>query len=436
MWWKRLPFFYGWVIVAVAFVCFGVGYTTWHSFSIFYVAILEEFGWSRAVTAGAFSVFTMVYGLNSMASGWLTDRFGPRRTLPLAALLLGAGLLMTTQLNSVWQFYLLFGVVAGIGLSGFGAVPIYVVLNNWFVKKRGTAGGIATAGIGVGTLLLVPFLQTIISTHGWRTAYVVLAMVTMLVIPGLIVTFYRQKPQDLGLRQDGDAPDHQPPRSRMEQVRADVLVVDREWAAREWTVGSAVRTHRFWLLWFGRLLELAVLNMLLIHQAAYLVDAGFDRLLAASVVGVVGITGSGAKIMWGMASDRIGREATYTLSCVAGTLGVWAILSIGPGSPIWMLYGYAIIYGLFYGASAVLMPVLTADIFHGRRFGSILGALYIGQGIGASTGAFLGGYVFDMTRSYVWAFSLSFPVIWLACLLYWLAAPRKVRRVAGRAWRA
>ncbi len=143
---KGLPFFYGWVLVAVTFACFAVGYTTYHSFSIFYVAILEEFGWPRAATAVTLSLYSIVYGLNSPVAGALVDRFGPRRVLPLGALALGAGLLLITRMSELWQFYLLFGLVVGVGLSSFATVPTMTVLNNWFVKKRGTAAGLSPSG--------------------------------------------------------------------------------------------------------------------------------------------------------------------------------------------------------------------------------------------------------------------------------------------------
>jgi MFS family permease len=436
-WAKRLPFYYGWVIVAVAFVCLAVGYATWHSFAIFYVAILDEFGWTRAATAAAFSTFTIVYGLSSPLSGWLVDRFGPRLVFPLSALLLGIGLLLTPRLSSIWEFYLLFGVIAALGLSGLGTVPTYTLLNNWFARKRGTASGVALAGIGVGTLLLVPALQAVINAYGWRTAYIVLAATIVIVIPVLSVTLYRYRPQELGLLPDGDQGEGSK-RAQLSnpQLRSEALIVDSEWVGRNWSLLSAVRTGRFWMLFTGRLLELSILQLFLTHQAAFVVDQGFDTLVAASIVAVVGLVGSLAKVLWGMVSDRIGREATYSLACIAGTVGVATVLTVDFRSPLWVLYAYGTIFGLFYGAVAVLMPVISADIFHGKRFGSILGGLYIGGGIGSAAGAFLGGYIFDLTGAYTWAFLLTLPTMWVVSLLYWRAAPRRVRTVGGRLKRA
>lgn len=433
-WWTRLPFFYGWVIVAVTFLVFVVGYATWHSFSIFYVAVLADFGWSRGDTALTFSIFTVVYGLNSLVAGVLVDRFGPRVMLPAGGVTVGVGLLALTQMSELWHFYLLFGVVVAVGLSTLGSVPSYAVLSNWFVRKRGTALGLATAGIGIGTLVLVPLLQRVIEASGWRTAYLILGLVILAVVPTITAIFQRHRPQQMGLLPDGEMvpPTARVAESKADMVRRDVLVVDKEWASREWTLGEAGRTRRFWFIFVARCLELGVLQLFLVHQAAFFVDMGFDALVAASIVATVGFVGSFGKILWGALSDRIGREVTYTVGFVLGTIGVLIILSIVPGTPVLIAYAYAIVYGLCYGMSAVLMPALAADIFHGKRYGVILGGIYIGGGIGAAAGAFLGGYIYDVTQSYSWAFGAGIPIMWIAAALYWLAAPRKVRIVAGR----
>ena len=429
---RRLPFFYGWVIVAITFICFAVGYCTWHSYSIFYVAILADTGWSRAETAAAFSVFSIVWGLNSPVAGALVDRFGPRRVMPLSALLLGAGLILTTRMSSPWQYYLLFGIVAAVGLSGIGSVPAFGVLSNWFVEKRGTASGLAAAGVGSGTVLLVPLLQVVIANHGWRTAYMALAAAIMLVVPTLTLLFQRQRPQEMGLLPDGRRTATRTGAALRQPVRVDRPHVDQKWTGRRWTLKSAIRPVRFCQLVGASVIEMVCLNTILTHQAAFFVDSGYEKLLAASVVGLVGIVGAGGQVLWGVVSDRIGREWSYTLAYAAGTAGIAILLSVRPGSPAGMLYLYGVVYGLAYGASAVLCPTIAGDIFQGKGFGAILGGVFAGRGLGGAMGAFLGGYIFDLTQSYAWAFMLVIPGMWLSCLLYWLAAPRKVRPVAGR----
>lgn len=431
-WWSRLPFFYGWVIVALIFVCFGIGYAAYHSFSIFYVAILADYGWSRASTVGALSIFSLVYGFSSPLTGGLVDRFGPRLVMPAAALLLGTGLLLMTRMSSITEFYLLYGVVVAIGLSAMGLVPNFVVLSGWFVRDRGLAWGIAVAGVGVGTFFFAPLLQRIIDTQGWRSAYGVLAVAVFLVIPALYLIFARHRPQELGMLPDGD---HQAPGAGISSAGrpdSDRLIVDREWASRDWTLASAARTRRFWQIYGARFLEASCLNVVMIHQAAYLVDQGWDKMLVASVVGLVGIVGSVGKILWGTVSDRLGREVAFLLPFACGTAGVLVLLQAGPGAPSWLPFLYALLFGLFYGGYSVLYLCLTGDIFQSKRSGSIVGGTYVATGMGLAAGPFFAGYLFDLTGSYTFAFASAIPAIWLAFLIYWLAAPRKVRLVAGK----
>ena len=185
-------------------------------------------------------------------------------------------------------------------------------------------------------MLLVPVMQGIINSYGWRTAYVLLAISVMLVVPTAAIVFQRHRPQDIGLLPDGETAKAQSGASTPNQKTPDSLVVDKEWASREWTLKTAMRTRRFWLLSIARSLELLCLQIYLTHQAAFFVDTGFDPLLAASIVGTVGIVGSCGKILWGTISDRIGREMTYTIAFTTGTVGVVTILSIHSGSPPWM----------------------------------------------------------------------------------------------------
>lgn len=409
-----------------------LGYAVWLSFSVFYVAILDEFHWSRAATAATFSVFTIVYGFGSMASGTLVDRLGPRLTMPVAAVLVATGLLLTTRVSSLPEYYLFFGLIVAVGLSGLGMVPSLVLLNAWFVRRRGLAVGVATAGIGVGTMALVPLLQRIILDQGWRVAYVVLAVCIAVVIPLLSAFLLRHRPSDMGLLPDGMSRVPLVVHHRQPRMRPDPTVVDGAWASAAWTLQSAALTSRFWLLLVGRYLEVATANVLITHHVAFFVDNGYDRLLAAATVGSMGIVGSLGQVFSGTLSDRIGRETTHTMFVLLGAMGVAVMLLIGPGMPSWVLYAYALTFGLFWGSTSVLMPVLSADIFQGRGLGSILGGLYVGGGLGAASGAFLGGYVFDLTGSYDLAFALAIPALSGSCLCYWVAAPRKVRLVPGR----
>ena len=429
-WRAGLPFFYGWLILAGSLLALGLTYSVMYSFSVFYVALLEEFKWGRGEAAGVYSLFMIVTGIGALGAGALSDRFGPGRVIACGGTILGVGLLICSQISKLWQFYLSFGVVVALGVSVAGWTPCVTMINRWFSVRLGLALGIASGGIGVGIMVLVPFVQILISNFGWRAAYISLAGIVFLgLLPvGLIVL--RGRPEDLGQQIDGAEPSatgatptgKPAPKKGME-------VVDQAWASREWTVGTAARTTRCWLLAAVKLLGGIATQMVFVHQVVYLVDAGYDRMLAASVVGLIGLLSVVAKVFWGWAADTIGREMTYTLGCVAMVLaiGLLGLTKVVPSTG--MLYLYALVFAIGYAVSAPLWPVVTSDLFAGRHFGSIYGFITVFNGIGNALGAWLGGYVYDLTGSYAIAFGVAVVAKAASAGVLWIVAPRKVRRV-------
>lgn len=426
-WQTNLPFFYGWVVVASVFVALAVSYGVYYSFSVFFVALLEEYHWSRAAAAGVFSVHILVVGLMGIVSGTLTDRFGPTRVVPAGAILLAAGLVASSLLTELWQFYVAFGVVCGIGISVCGWVPAVAVLSNWFSAKRGLAIGVASAGIGFGTVAMVPLSQYLISSIGWRSAYLILAALALLVIGPQAALLQVGRPEKLGLKVDGLVGATGP--AAAPKPRRKLVVVDQKWASFPWSVSTALRTRRFWFMWWTIFLTTLTNQMMWAHEAAYLVDTGFDKMAAASVVGLAGLLSMPAKIAWGEASDRLGRELTFTvgISMIVLSIGLLVLLGIMPSVPL--LGIFTLTFAAGYAVNAPLTPASAGDIFAGRRFGSIFGILALGTGIGGAIGAWLAGYVFDVTGSYFAAFGAAALSSSLAVVCLWIAGPRRVRRM-------
>ena len=429
-WRARLPFFYGWFILAGSLICLGLTYSVMYSFSVFYVALLEEFGWGRGEAAGIYSVFMIVSGAGALGAGVLADRFGPGRVIAGGGIFLAVGLLICSRLTELWQFYLSYGVLVALGVSVAGWTPCVTMVNRWFSARLGLALGIASAGIGVGIMVVVPVVQILISNIGWRGAFVSLAGIVLLgLLPvGLIVL--RGRPEDLGQQVDGaGSAAVSPTRAGKPPTKRGIEVVDPEWANRKWTVGMAVRTTQCWLLAALKLLGGIATQMIFVHQVIYLVDSGYDRMLAASIVGLIGLLSVGAKVLWGWAADNIGREMSYTLGCLAMVLavGLLGLAKVVPSPG--MLYLYAVIFALGYGVSAPLWPIITSDLFAGRRFGSIYGFISSFSGVGSALGAWLGGYVYDLTGSYAIAFGVAVIGKAASAGALWIVAPRKVRRV-------
>src|SRR5262245_6201989 len=395
-----------WRIVAATFVTLGLTYGFWYAYSVFLVAFIREFGWSRSVVAGAFSLLVLVHGLSGPLIGWLVERFRPRAVIAVGGGVLAGALLLGAQIGAVWQLYLVFGVLAPLGMSAAGWVPSVVLIRAWFPVRVGTALGVASAGIGVGIFALVPFAQVLIDGLGWRWALRALALLIIVwIIPATLLLV--RSPS--GAARAGTAGRAAAPAP----------------ARRHWTVRAAVRSWRFWGTSAVFFAGSAATQMPLVHQVAYLVDHGAPALIGATVVGLVGIASIAGKAGWGALSDRIGREVTYSLAfvCVAASIGVLALAGAYPRSAL--PYGYAVLIGVGYAVTAPLTPAIASDLFGGPRFARIFGLLQVTNSLGGALGAWFAGRLFDLTGSYGWALPVAAGMALLAPGLLWIVAPRR-----------
>ena len=431
---KKPRIFYGWFVLAGALLICAITYSMRYGFAVFYPEILNEFGWSRAETAAAFSLSLLVYGISSPIVGTLVDRFGPRRVLVFGAAVLAAGLLAMSQMNNIWLFYFLVGVVMAVGQNFIGFAVHYAYLPNWFVRRRGLAYGVLMAGGGLASVL-VGLYQLLISSLGWRVAYAVLAVITLATVVPLAILLIRRTPQEKGLLPDGATENlAKEGASAVRKDASDLLIVDREWVTTDWTLAKALRTHRFWFMFFMWLFFSMTLNLVLAHQPIYLQDIGFSAMFAATIFGLAGFTSMIGQLC-GFISDRIGREVTYTLGTIGSIIAIGALMLATTSQP-WLLYLYVIFWGIFFGILGPTQFASIADLFAGKHFGAINGFLLLGFGIGGAIGPWLGGYIFDVMNSYTLAFLIVIVTKGLACLSLWLAASRRVRLVPGKAPKA
>src|SRR5690349_19681569 len=236
---RRLPFFYGWVVVGVVFVTMAICVNARTAFSLLFPPILDEFQWERGVTAGAFSFGFVVSAVLSPLLGRLMDRRGPRFVMEVGVAATAAGLLLATFASEPWHVYLTLGLLVGAGTTFTGYTGQALFLPNWFVRRRGLAMSIAFAGVGFGSIALLPALQTYVERNGWRAGCTLLGVVALLVLVPLNLLL-RRRPEELGLAPDGDADTPAAAQARR------VNVVDPAWAAVDWTLSRAIRTARFW----------------------------------------------------------------------------------------------------------------------------------------------------------------------------------------------
>lgn len=419
----KSPFYYGWIIVAIGFAAMAVAYGVRSSFSVFYVAILEEFGWSRANTAAIFSINVIVYGISSPFAGFLVDRFGPRRILSIGVVLLALGTVLCSQASALWHFYLLFGVTIAVATSLVGFPANVAVLSNWFIRKRGTAFGIFGSGWSV-SFLIVPLVQYLIVAFGWRMAFVTLAVLVPVILLPLIILFSRHRPQDIGLLPDGINPGSQNEIS-CAQSKIDTFAACPQSATFEWTLGEAMRTPQLWILFLIIFCAFGISeNLMVTHQVAFFVGVGYSGIFAASVVGFFGII-SAVGHLTAFLSDIIGRKKNFTLGSGVAILGILILFLVKSPSYPWMPYLYAGLFGFGLGIFSPTLTAAVADIFHGRHFGAINGFLLLGFGAGGIIGPWLGGYIFDKTHSYSYAFLVTILALIVASSLIWVVSPGK-----------
>jgi MFS family permease len=389
-----------WFIAGLAFVVLGFSRGLHSSFGVFNVALLESFGWSRGATAGIFSVVLSVDAVLSPVVGYLLDRCGPKKVVVAGCLALMIGLFLSSRVTALWELYLYFGLVVAIGITFMGMVPHVFIISEWFSSNRATAIGLVYAGTGVGIMLLSPLSEWLISTYGWaRTLEAYSAFVLLALLP-VVWLFYQHGPYGEKLRQRS---------GRREQQN-------------QWTARLALQSLQFWLLFFARICAACGTTVIITHQVAHVVDVGYSKFLAASVFGLAGITSSFGRVVFGFIADLLTKQAAYTLNILMTVIGVGALMILRDPSQTWLLYVYVIFFGIGFGSRAVIFSALTADIFSGKGFGSILGYSTVAVGVGGALGSWLGGAFYDWTGSYLVSFGLS--ALLLACsdACIWLTA--------------
>jgi len=422
---QRLPFFFGWVIVAIAFVTMAVSVTARTAFSLLMPPLIQEFGWDRGLAAGAFSFGFLVSAVLGPIVGRAVDRHGPRPVVLCGVVLLGTGLLGATLISSPVGLYLTLGTLVGAGVNCMGYTVQSLYLPNWFARRRGMAIGIAFSGAGVGALVLLPWLQAMIQTEGWRAACLTMGIMALVVL-GPINLFIWRRPADLGLFADGDRS------GAGGDGRRRLRIVDPAWAAQEWTLRRALRTRPFWWLCLGYFGALYAWYAIQVHQTTYLTEIGFGSMEAAWALGLVSIVGIPGQIVGGALSDRIGREWVWSLSSLGFAL-CYALLIVMETAPSHaLLYLMILSQGLLGYAMTAVMGPIVAEIYEGPHFGVIFGVITVAMVGGGAVGPLAAGMMHDLTGSYRPAFGMAIALCGVSAVSVWMAAPRKVRAVPGR----
>ena len=392
----KIQFYYGYIVVIISFFIMMVILGLHSSFGIFFKPMLADLGWSRAVTSGAFSVSMIMHGLLGIVMGGINDRFGPRLVLTLCGVISGIGYLFMSQVHSVWELYLFYGVIIGIGSSIF--VPLSSTIARWFVRRRSIMSGIVIAGAGAGVLFLPPMINRLISAYDWRKPFFIMGMVIMIIVV-LTAQFMKRDPGQRG---------------EVEQGENNTVEEYVDSGKNAFTLKEAVFTRQFWMLFAVFICYGFSFFSIQVHIVPYATDLGLSPTIAASILAAIGGAAIIGNTLLGGIGDRIGNRASFLIGVVLLALAVFGLMV---ARELWAFYLFAGITGLAFGNLSTQESPLTAWLFGLESHGLIFGVLAFSFTIGAAIGPVIFGHIFDITGSYQLAFILCAAISLVAILL-------------------
>ncbi|MFH1381941.1 MAG: MFS transporter [Chloroflexota bacterium] len=423
---KKLKFpriFFGWwTVLATGLLAFwGFGYAG-SGFSALFKPIASELGFSRAVTSIPASISRLEGGFEAPLSGWLTDKFGPRWVVFSGVLLMSLGLILMNFVNSLWAFYIVWGVIVGTGNNVALSIPSDAAISNWFVKKRGLALSIKWTFSGLSGALVLPLIAWLITAVGWRMTIMFGGVVMGLV--GLPLAWFclrEHRPEYYGLLPDG-ATEKEPATETAQMINKGT-----QYAAEvdeiEFTARQAMRTRAFWLLLGLLSAQSLLLPTMTLHLIPFLTDMGIDPLKAAGMMAIIYASGIPARLVGGFLADRIKTGHLPLLLGASYLLQAVGILIFLLNPTIAIIYVWFVVYGVGHGAGLILAPAMRARYFGRKAFGSIGGASSMIMTPVAVIAPVYAGWVYDTTGSYVSAFVLVSALVAIAALLLPLARP-------------
>ena len=366
-------------VLALCFALSVLGRGLGESFTVFLLPISESFGWDRAQVVSVYSLTALAGGLASPLIGRLFDYSGPRSVYSLGLLLLGGAFLFAANASYLWQFQLSLGLCVGIGIAFIGNVPNSILLGRWFGPRLPTAMAVVYSATGAGVLILLPASQVLIDHVGWRGAYQIFGGATLVLLVPLLILPWR-------LFSTGSP-------HLAKSAAADI-------ADDGWTLSSAMRHHAFWALFSTFFFTAIGMYAIAPQVVAYLIDAGFPPLQAATAWGF-----SGVVLLFGMLGVSwldgiIGRRPSVLLSYALSIVGIVLFWLLQWYPNVWILTGFVVCFGSMIGSRGPLLSATAMKLFRGKRVGTIYGSIPIGSGLGSAFGSWSGGLIHDFSHSY------------------------------------
>lgn len=413
--------FHGWWIVATSFVGAGVGMGIGGvGIGVFVEPMTEDLGWSRAAMAGVFVIRAIVMAVLGPLLGHLVDKRMGAQTLYVAGgFIAGASIMMLARVETIWQFYLLFGIGWSVGQLAFGGNLLTgPIVAKWFIRKRGRAMGIYTMGIPVGSIIFVPINAILVTTFGWETSWVILGVMTWLLTIPLAAFTMRRQPEDLGLHPDGDSDaDYERAASQTSGTTAVLHRID-------WTLSQSLRTPTLYILLLAFLFMGLAMGIFTIHQIPAITDKGYSLGVASAVSVTLSACSLLVKPLVGFLSERF--PPRY-LASVCFSLGATGVVVLGLADTMFLLFLFAVCYGFGAGAAAVFQNIIWADYYGRQHLGAIRGMIAPITAMGGGISPFIAGWMFDRTGSYDAILVTMGGGAFLAAALMLLARPPRAK---------
>jgi MFS family permease len=413
-------FYYGWIIVGLAFCSISLWFGIRTSFSVFYVTFLSAFTWAEGPLAGVQAIALMAAMVSSPLIGTLIDRYGARRILLPCVLIASVGLALCSTLSTLFEFYLYYGIVTGSTITAAGVVGYSVILRKWFREKLGLASGFAVSGMGMGMLVFVPLVQYSIAIWGWRKAFLLLATFgAMGLFPATLFLLREKAPKAHSVKGvDKKNSEHG---NDANKIKAPLDALSEDQSFHKTVTGKV-----FWHFVLFSFFSSIGVYIILVHSVKFLVDSDMEGMTAAFLFALVGAISSIFRIVWGWLSDRLGREKTYTFGCASVCIGIGGLLLYDWFGLTVFTYWFTLFFGIGWGVTAPSVMAASADIFGGRQYGLIIGIVQAAINLAGAIGAWFGGMIYGHYQSYTIAFLLSITFLVMSCLFMWMAAPRKM----------
>ncbi|MBN2438481.1 MAG: MFS transporter [Deltaproteobacteria bacterium] len=399
--------FWGWYVVAAAFITIGINYGTRYSFGVFLKPMCEDLGWPRSIVSFAMSLALLFYGIGGILSGRLLDRFAPRWIMMAGSAIAAFGFILTPFISTPLQLYMVYGVIYGLGASFFGSAVCVSSVGKWFIQKRGIAIGITSIGIGVGTMAITPLAGLIVKFFDWKAGFIILGIATFVLCTAMSQFFMgRTRPEEYGLLPDGTATLPAKPEKSSDGYTRSYRQTTR----------LLLTDSRFWIIavCFGFVTMTAM--TVLVHQVAYAEGYGINRIAAASSLGIIGMASIAGRFFFGWLSDKIG-DAKHS-ACLGFACMTVAMIILLFFHSIELFYLYACLFGFGYGSISPMLPILMMDRFGRDISGTSYGLIaFFAIGLGGSLGPILGGIIYDATGSYTFAWQINLAVLMVVTVL-------------------